>query len=145
MKRAKMPLLIGLAAFGLASCDPGESSASSSEEGSGSAETSAEAPINAPEDAASVGEAETLVNLTCNDFLAAAAVAQDESDPDAATAAQDALVAILIWLHGYRYASDPQIGPMSEQWMASVSEGIYNQCSAADDPATTKLFDVATS
>ena len=135
------PLALGAAVLALSACAPEEGTTSGEEASAASSEIEIEQPDELPP----ISETDALVQLTCNDFLAAAAVAQDETNEGAAIAAQDALVTALTWLHGYRYASDPDLEVISEAWMARTAEEIYTKCGEADDPSTLNLFEVATS
>ncbi|MCZ8135844.1 MAG: hypothetical protein O9266_06025 [Porphyrobacter sp.] len=108
------------------------------EETAAAMETPAEAPKLAPDD--------PLTKVTCADFLATAEVATAQPADDAALAAQDELANGLTWLHGYLYAKqDGGIEPLSQTWMQTTAKRVYEACSAAEKPAETSLFEVATS
>lgn len=110
------------------------------------AETTAEAAddIERPDEEPVVGVNDNLVSLTCANYLDTAAVATDEEDEEAATAAQDEIAAGLIWVHGYMFAkADGEIGVLSQKWMEETAERIYATCAAAEDASAVNLFEVA--
>jgi hypothetical protein len=89
---------------------------------------------------------DNLMKISCADFLATAKVAVDETDADAAKAAQDELANGLTWLHGYLYAkNNGAIEVLSQEWMKATVTKVHANCTAAKDAAGTSLFEVATS
>lgn len=104
------------------------------------------AAVEAPAEAPKLAPDDPLTKVTCADFLATAEVAIAQPADDAALAAQDELANGLTWLHGYLYAkADGGIEPLSQAWMQTTAKRVYEACSAAEKPAETSLFEVATS
>ena len=112
------------------------------EEAAGEETAAAEAPAEKP----ALAPDDPLTKVTCADFLATAEVATAQPADDAALAAQDELANGLTWLHGYLYAkADGAIEPLSQTWMQTTAKRVFEACSAAEKPAETSLFEVATS
>lgn len=125
------------ACLALAACAPEQAAAPASGDTAAAIETPAEAPKIAPNEA--------LTKVTCADFLATAEVATTQPADDAALAAQDELANDLTWLHGYLYAvNEGRIDPLSMDWMKDTASRVFELCSAAEKPAETSLFEVAT-
>lgn len=104
------------------------------------------AAVEAPAEAPKLAPDDPLTKVTCADFLATAEVATATPADDAALAAQDELANGLTWLHGYLYAKqDGGIEPLSQSWMQATAKRVFEACSAAEKPAETSLFEVATS
>lgn len=104
------------------------------------------AAVEAPAEAPKLAPDDPLTKVTCADFLATAEVATAQPADDAALAAQDELANGLTWLHGYLYAkADGAIEPLSQTWMQTTAKRVFEACSAAEKPAETSLFEVATS
>jgi hypothetical protein len=104
--------------------------------------TAAEQPSTAP----AVAPTDPLMLLSCADFLATAKIASTQPADDAALAAQDELVNGLTWVHGYMFAkNDGKYDVLSQKWIEVTAKRVFDNCSAAKDPKTTNLFDVATS
>ena len=104
------------------------------------------AAVEAPAEAPKLAPDDPLTKVTCTDFLATAVVVTAQPADDAALAAQDELANGLTWLHGYLYAKkDGGIEPLSQTWMQTTAKRVFEACSAAEKPAETSLFEVATS
>ena len=131
--------IAGAATLALIGCAPeGRTGAAPSE----SAVTTDEA--DRPDEAPAIGASDDLLALSCADFIAAAAVATNEEDEEAALSAQDEIAAGLVWVHGYLYAKrDGEISVLSQDWLKDTAERIYTTCTAAEDPTQLNLFEVA--
>lgn len=109
-------------------------------------EQSAAPVVEVPTETVKVAPNESLIRVTCADFLISAEVATTQPVDDAALAAQDELANGLTWLHGYLYAtSGGKIEKLSQDWMATTAKRVFEACSAAERPAETSLFEVAVS
>lgn len=142
MKTLKLIAPLAVLAFASA-C--GETATSPDDNG-GSKTTSAEVEGGGPDQPIEIAASENLIRLTCADFLNTAKVAAQQPVDDDALAAQDELANGITWLHGFLYAqAGGDIEVLSQDWMMTTVKRIYERCDAAEDPATTNLFDVARS
>lgn len=86
-----------------------------------------------------------LTDSTCAEYLDLVAQVKSESEatgPNAGHEAQDDLVSVMLWLHGYlsgRNGIDGQARPLSREWLAS-NVGVLARACAVDE--TRRVVDV---
>jgi hypothetical protein len=113
----------------------------------GQAAASDGTPAAAPAAPAAAAPARELTDATCGDYLDLVEQVSAESKDTSATAssdAQDDLVSVMLWLHGYlsgREGIDGKLRPLTQDWLAQSVGVLANAC-AVDE--TRRVVDVVT-